>query len=151
MGGNSSYIDEWGVVPDSKRTHTDSGYKIDGHKVLLSRQNPEQVKNILNSNTPDVIYLIATRNKQTGEIRVQNVNIFVGHNLSCEINIVYDSVGNIVPFSQSRGTHCHFWQKDPSDGKLKRKTHDRGNIFSVSPEYNSLLEHIHHFNEQKNI
>ena len=50
MGANGSYDKNLGGVPKDKRTHTETGYTVMGHKVLLQKGNESQTKNILNAN-----------------------------------------------------------------------------------------------------
>jgi WD40 repeat protein len=150
MGGNSSYSKEMGIVPIWERTHTETGYKIDGHKVLVLSSDVQHVKNILNSNSSDATYLIATRNGQ-GELQVKTIDVFRGHSLYCEINIVVDKNGDMIPSGTKNGTHCHYWNVNADDGILKRKAHDKRNTFPVTEEYSTLLEHINNFNKQKKV
>lgn len=150
MGGNSSYSEEWGGVPDVKRTHTESNYRIEGHKVVFCTENTGQKKNILNSNSTDATYIIGTK-QADGTIQVHSVNIFKGHDLSYEINLEFDSKGNILPFNNGKGSHAHTWQKDTKDGKLKRKSHDKKNSFPIDSKFNSLILKIESFNKKKKI
>lgn len=148
MGGNSSYSADWGGVPKASRTHTDSGYRIDKHKVVFLAKNAAQKKNILNSNSPDVTYLIACKDKE-GNIKIHSVNIYDGHHLKCEINLEFDSKGNVISYNKSnKGSHSHYWHKDPADGLLKRKKHDKSNIFAIDSKYNSLIKKIEKFNKE---
>ena len=64
MGGNSSYSKGWGDVPNNKRTHEETGYLIDCHKVLLTKENYRLSKNILNSNSANATYIIAKKTKR---------------------------------------------------------------------------------------
>lgn len=149
MGGNSSYSKEWGGVPTGQRTHTDSNYRIEGHKVVYFKDNCRQKKNILNSNSTDAIYLIAQKHSDA-TIEINSVNVFKGHHLSYEINLVFDSNGNIMPFNDGKGSHAHIWQKDPADGILKRKSHDKNNSFAIDPRFYPMISKIELFNRQKN-
>ena len=63
MGANGSYDKNLGGVPEDKRTHTETGYTIDGHKVLLQTGKESQTKNIMNSNTDNSVYLMAKQNE----------------------------------------------------------------------------------------
>lgn len=149
MGGNNSYSKGWGGVPEVYRTHKDTGYRINGHKVVFFTDNPRQRKNILNSNSEDATYLIATKEKDN-TLKVQSVNVIEGHHLAYEINIEFDKQGDLIPFDgKSKGTHAHHWQKDPETGRLKRKSHDKKNTFAVSKEYTDLVENIATFNKEK--
>lgn len=148
MGGNCSYNEGWGGVPEANRTHTDSEYRIDKHKVVFLTKNAAQKKNILNSNSPGVTYLIASKDKE-GNIKVHSVNIYDGHHLKCEINLEFDSKGNVISYNKSaKGSHSHYWAKDPKDGLLKRKKHDKSNIFAIDSKYNSLIKKVEKFNKE---
>ena len=63
MGANGSYDKNLGGVPKDKRTHTETGYTVLGHKVLLQTGKEKQTSNILNSNSKDATYLIAKLNE----------------------------------------------------------------------------------------
>jgi len=147
MGGNSSYSEDWGGVPEAKRTHDETGYRIDGHKVLITKSNPRQKKNILNSNSADAIYIVAKKGKD-GSIVAESINIYKGHDLCYEINLVFDKKGNVVPFNSGKGCHAHLWYKDSSDGCLKRKRHDKGNSFPVDHKYDKLINSVINFNKK---
>lgn len=148
MGGNSSYSPEWGCVPIANRTHTDSNYRIEGHKIVFCRDNNEQMKNILNSNSKDAIYIIANK-LSDGAIEIHSVNVFKGHDLTYEINLQFDSNGDLIPYNKGKGSHAHIWHKDYVDGKLKRTSHDKKNTFMIDSKYNSLILKIEKFNKQK--
>ena len=98
MGGNGSYDKTKGGVPKRKRTHTETGYTIDGHKVLVQTGNESQTKNIMNSNSKDSIYLMAKLNED-GTLTILNVNANKGHKIGTEINLVFDTHGNLIPFN----------------------------------------------------
>lgn len=147
MGGNSSYNKGWGGVPVAQRTHIDSNYRIDGHKVVYFSQNVEQRKNIINSNSANAIYLLAT--KEEGILKIHSINVFDGHHLSYEINLEFDDNGNLIPFGKGKGSHAHEWKLDPTDGKLKRKSHDKRNTLPIDSKYDSLISKIVLFNKQK--
>ena len=98
MGANGSYDKNLGGVPEDKRTHTETGYTIDGHKVLLQTGKESQTKNIMNSNTDNSVYLMAKQNED-GTLTILNINANKGHKIGTEINLVFDSHGNLVPFN----------------------------------------------------
>lgn len=148
MGGNSSYSKDWGGVPEAKRTHDETGYRIDGHKVVVFRENDERKKNILNSNSANATYIIARKTSE-GTIEVHSVNVFKGHDLGYEINLEFDGKGNLIPFNNGQGSHAHKWAKDAKDGKLKRKSHDKDNCFHIEAKYNSLIKKIVEFNKKR--
>lgn len=93
-------------------------------------------------------YIIGTK-QPDGTIQVHSVNVFNRHDLAYEINLEFDSKGNVIPFNNGKGSHAHTWQKDSSDGKLKRKSHDKKNSFPIDSKYNSLISKIETFNKQK--
>lgn len=147
MGGNSSYSKGWGGVPNARRTHEETGYRIYGHKVVVFKQDDERMKNILNSNSANTTYIIAKKSSD-GTIEVHSINVFKGYNLSYEINLAFDNNGNIIPFNNSKGSHAHKWEKDSNDGKLKRKSHDKKNCFPIDSKYNDLIKKIVEFNKK---
>lgn len=148
MGGNSSYSKGWGDVPNNKRTHEETGYLIDCHKVLLTKENYRLSKNILNSNSANATYIIAKKLKD-GTIQAHSINIFDGHNLKYEINLVFDSNGNIVSsYNNGKGSHAHLWSKY-TNGILRRVSHDKSNSFHIDSKYEYLIEKIIEFNNCK--
>lgn len=136
-------------MPKASRTHTFSGYKVDGHGVVFSTKNPQQKKNILNANTKDTTYLIATKSKE-GVIQIHNVNVFSGIDLAYEINLKFDSNGNVIPFDASEnGSHAHLWPMN-NNGTLARKKHDKNNHHDMDSKFDNLIADIVAFNKQKN-
>lgn len=151
MGGNGSYDKKIGGVPKKKRTHLETGYTVMGHKVLLQKGIEDQTKNILNANTPDSIYLIAKLNED-GTLTILNVNANQGNKIATEINLVFDTHGNLVPYNGKKsGSHYHQWEEQ-SNGNMGRKTISKGeNPHQPIPdEYTSLVNAIVEFNKKKN-
>ncbi len=148
MGGNSSYNKNMGYVPDERKTHIETGYTICGYKVLLYKKNEKQLCNILNSNSPNAVYLIAKRDKK-GFIRVFSINDFNNHDIYCEVNIEFDENWNYIPFSpqNSKNSHAHYWTKK-NDYVFMRVQHDNGNIFNIPPKFHDLIMRIWEFNKQ---
>ena len=148
MGGNSSCSKALRGVPDVKRTHTDTHTCVDGHKVLLQKNNYEQSKNVLNSNSESPIYLIAK--VKDGSIQIHSVNVFKNHEISLEINLEYNAAGDAIPFSPAnkKGSHAHFWFQDDK-GMFKRKQHDKNNRFDIPSEYHGLINEIVMYNKKK--
>ena len=152
MGGNGSYDKTKGGVPKRKRTHTETGYTIDGHKVLVQTGNESQTKNIMNSNSKDSIYLMAKLNED-GTLTILNVNANKGHKIGTEINLVFDTHGNLIPFNGKKsGSHYHQWVEQ-SDGNMGRKPVPKGGNghLPIPDEFKPLLNAIVKFNKQKNI
>lgn len=151
MGANGSYDKNLGGVPDNKRTHKETGHTILGHKVLLQTGKEKQKSNILNANSNDAIYLIAKLNED-GTLTVWDVNINKGNKIAQEINIVFDSHGNIVPYNGKKsGSHSHEWI-ELTNGDMVRKTYSNGeNTHKPIPSgFESLIKAIEKFNKQKN-
>lgn len=151
MGANGSYDKNIGGVPKDKRTHTETGYTVLGHKVLLQIGTEDQTSNILNSNSPDSTYLMAKLN-ENGTLTILNVNINEGHKIKMDINLKFDSHGNLIPYNgKESASHSHKWIERP-DGKMTRKpTSDGENTHLPIPsEFNKLLNFIVKFNKKKN-
>ena len=151
MGANGSYDKKLGGVPKDKRTHTETGYTVMGHKVLLQTGIERQTKNIMNSNTDNSIYLMAKLNED-GTLTILNVNTNKNHKISTEINLVFDSQGILVPYNGKKsGSHSHQWEEQ-SDGNMVRKPVSKnGNShLPISDEFKPLLDAIIKFNKQKN-
>lgn len=144
MGANHSYDKAIGGVPENARTHTDTGYRISGHKVVVQTSNVKQSANILNSNSRNPIYMIGNVSKSDSSIRIQKVNIFSGHHLSLEVNIKYDQHGHIKAFTgKEGGTHCHTWTVDKQGSMYRVDGHKK-----LSSKYNALLNQIVEFNNK---
>ena len=151
MGANGSYDKNLGGVPKDKRTHTETGYTIMGHKVLLQTGKEKQTSNILNSNSPNSTYLIAKLNEDKS-LTVWDININTSHKIGTEINLKFDSHGNLILYNgKESASHSHKWIEHP-DGNMGRKPASKGeNIhLPISDEYKPLLDAIVKFNKQKN-
>ena len=151
MGANGSYDKKMGGVPKDKRTHTETGYTVLGHKVLVQTGNEDQTKNIMNSNSKDSIYLMAKLNED-GTLTILNVNVNKGHKIGTEINLVFDSHGNLVPFNGKKsGSHSHQWE-EKTDGNMGRKPAPKGgnSHLPISEEFKPLLDAIVEFNKKGN-
>lgn len=152
MGGNGAYIASEGVVPMSKRTHSDTNYRIDGHKVLVQAKNPHQRKSPVNSNSENPIYICGTTDK-TGRIQITTIGVYRNHKLVLSIDIEYDKNGNIIPFANGgKGTtHAHRWPTDSKNGIVGRKSHDPRNSLPYGHKYDKLLQKIAEFNKDGKI
>lgn len=152
MGANGSYDKNLGGVPKDKRTHTETGYTVMGHKVLVQTGIEDQTKNIMNSNSANSVYLIAKLNDD-GTLTIHNVNVNEGHKIGTEINLVFDTHGNIVPYNGKKtGSHMHKWIEHPN-GKMGRMpaTQKGENLHLPIPDsFNALTNAIVKFNKQKN-
>lgn len=151
MGANGSYDKNLGGVPKDKRTHTETGYTVLGHKVLLQTGTEEQTSNILNSNSPDSTYLMAKLNED-GTLTILNVNINEGHKIKMDINLKFDSHGNLIPYNgKESASHSHKWIERP-DGNMTRKPASNGENthLPISSEFNTLLDAIVNFNKKNN-
>lgn len=147
MGGNNSYSKGWGGVLSASRTHIYSDYKVCGHKVVFSASKAQQRKNILNSNSSNAAYLIATKDKD-GILTIHSVNVFKAHELVYEINLEFNAKGDIIPFDGiSKGSHAHYWRRDGT-GRLLRQSHDRKNTFAIADNYHNLVNEIVKFNKK---
>lgn len=151
MGANGSYDKNLGGVPEDKRTHTETGYTVLGHKVLLQTGKENQTKNIMNSHSKDSTYLMAKLNEDD-TLTILNVNINNNHKIGTEINLVFDTHGNLIPYNGGKnGSHSHQWEEG-SNGIMGRKPAPKGenSHFPISDEFKPLLDAIVKFNKQKN-
>ena len=151
MGANGSYDKKLGGVPKDKRTHTETGYTVLGHMVLLQTGTEDQTSNILNSNSPDSTYLMAKLNED-GTLTILNININKNHKIKMDINLKFDSHGNLIPFNgKESASHSHKWIERP-DGKMARKPASSGENphLPISGEFNNLLDAVVIFNKKKN-
>lgn len=148
MGANGSYDEEMGGVPKGKRTHIETGYKILGHKVILQGDNETQTKNIMNSNSNGPIYLIAKKNLD-GSLQIQNINDFSDHKIGYEINLKYDSNGNVKPYNGiESNSHAHQWVQTPNGNMSRKKVEGNGHLDILS-NYSALIKMIEKFNKEK--
>lgn len=148
MGGNGSYSKTLGGVPKDKRTHIETGHTIMGYKVLLQDGRRKQTKNIMNSNSKDATYLMAKQNED-GSLTVLNINQNKGHKLDWEINLKFDSKGNIRPFNgKDSNSHAHQWYEG-EDGNMHRKPVDGNSHLPIPCKYNDVIDAIVKFNKQK--
>ncbi len=150
MGANGSYDKNLGGVPKVKRTHLETGYSILGYKVLIQKGTEVQTTNILNSNSPDSTYLMAKLNEDN-TLTVLNININEGHKIKMDINLKFDSHGNLIPFNgKESASHSHKWIERP-DGKMARKpaTNGENTHLPIPDEYTPLSYAIVKFNIQK--
>lgn len=151
MGGNGSYNKNLGGVPEKKRTHTDTGYRVLGHKVLLQTGKEKQTSNILNSNSEDSTYLIAKMNED-GTLTIHDINTNEGHKIKTDVNLKFDSHGNLIPYNgKESASHSHKWIED-SNGNMTRKPSYNGenSHLPISDEFKPLLNAIVKFNKKKN-
>ena len=150
MGGNGSYDKKLGGVPKKKRTHVETGYTVMGHKVLLQKGIEDQTKNILNANSPDSTYLIAKLNDDS-TLTILNINVNIGNKIGTEINLVFDSHGNLVPYNGKKtGSHSHQWVEQPNGNMGRKPVSNGGNTHLPIPtEYSTLTKAIEIFNKQK--
>ena len=151
MGANGSYDKNLGGVPKDKRTHTETGYTVLGFKVLLQTGKENQTSNILNSNSKDAIYLIAKLNEDKS-LTIWDVNINTSHKIGTEINLKFDSYGNLIPFNgKESASHSHKWIERP-DGIMARKPASKGENthLPIPNEFTSLVNETVKFNKKKN-
>ena len=151
MGANGSYDKTLAGVPKDKRTHTETGYTVLGHKVLLQTGKEGQTKNIMNSNSDNSVYLMAKLNED-GTLTILNINANKGHKLGTELNLVFDSHGNLVPFNGKKsGSHSHRWEEQ-ANGNMGRKPVSKGESphQPIPDEFTPLVNAIVKFNKKKN-
>lgn len=149
MGGNGSYRRVAGGVPIAYRTHTDTGYRISGHKVLVLTSNNRQVKVPMNSNSDHPTYLVAKTDKN-GVLTIKQIAIYKNHKIVKVIDLEFDDKGRSKGFDNGKGTHMHKWSED-SNGNVGRKRHDKSNSFPVDAEYAPLINDIEKFNQKKHV
>lgn len=148
MGANGSYDKSLGGVPQGKRTHFETGHTIMGHKVLLQEGNRPQTKNIMNSNSESPTYLMA-KLYEDGSLTVLNINQNKDHKINIEINLKFDSHGNVRPYNgKESNSHAHEWYEG-KDGNMHRKPMQGNNHLPIPSTYNDLIHAIEQFNKQK--
>ena len=121
-----------------------------GHKVLLQKGKEKQTSNILNANSPDSIYLIAKLNDDS-TLTILDININQGNKIKMDINLKFDSHGNLIPYNgKESASHSHQWIERP-DGKMARKpaVNYENTHLPIPSDLSSLLSAIETFNRQK--
>lgn len=145
MGGNGSYDPEYDGVPEERRTHTDTQRRICGHKVLLFTGNEKHQKTPMNSNSTAPTYLIA-KITDDGALQVTTIAVYEKNKIAKTIDLEFTKNGDIVPYSNGKGTHMHYWKED-ENGNLGRTRHDKGNTFAPEKGYEVLIRKIVDFNK----
>ena len=155
MGGNSTYNKTLGVIPLMSRTHFENGNRIDGHKIIVQKQSPHQVKVPMNSNSDSPIYLCASVPKDHFDkirFEIKSIGIYERHRCVAQIDLKFDKNGNFIPYSNTeKSSQYHKFSYIKGDGTIGRKSHDNNNHHPIPTKYHSLIEKIEKYNkEQKN-
>ncbi len=149
MGANGSYDKDLDMVPEESRTHEDTGYKILGHKVLLQEAHNDQVKNVMNSNSSDPVYLIA-KTESNGNIKIVNIDDFGDHKIGYEVNLKFDSNGNLLPYNGKEShSHAHTWCQ-AANGDMHRAPVEGNSHLPIPSQYYNLINQIVKFNKENN-
>jgi len=79
----------------------------------------------MNSNSKDATYLIAKLNEDK-TLTIWDININTSHKTGTEINLKFDSHGNLIPFNgKESASHSHKWIEHPN-GNMGRKPTSKG-------------------------
>lgn len=150
MGGNNTFNKVLGGVPETDRTHREIGQRIDGHKILVQKQSPRQVKVPMNSNSDSPIYLCARELKGgQGKFEIASIGIYKNHKIVGQIDLVMDKSGNVKPYSSDgKGTHFHTFNEN-TNGVMGRRTGDKGNHLPIPQQYESLVNKVIEFNKKQ--
>ena len=146
MGGNGSYIPSEGGVSEQRRTHDELDRRIDGHKILIQKKSPAQKQAPMNSNSENPIYLCGRKLKD-GSIEIGYIAIYKDHKLLKTIDLHYDSNGNLIPYTNGKGSHEHNWDWG-ADGNVGRKSGKPGNHLPIEGKYKHLIDEIIDFNKE---
>lgn len=151
MGGNNSYNEALGGVPENKRTHDELNTRIEGHKILLQKGSDSRVKIPMNSNSESPIYLGAHQ-KEDGTIEIKTFGIYEKHKCIGQVDLKFDSNGDFIPFANNGegSSHFHKFSEDKSTGLVSRKPGQKDNHLPIDSKYNSLIQKIVEFNKAKN-
>lgn len=145
MGGNGAYSRLSGGIPDKNRSHYDTRYRIDGHKVLVQKENAEQNKTPMNANSENPIYLCGKVDSEK-KIHISTIAIYEKHKLVGTVDLVFDK-GKVVPYGKGRKfSHFHKWLH--RDGEVGRKAHQPSNNLPIPEKYAKLIRSIETFNQQ---
>jgi hypothetical protein len=150
MGGNYSYNVELKGVPDNRRTHVELDTRIDGHKILLQKDNDSRAKIPMNSNSESPIYLGAHR-KEDGTIEITTFGIYENHKCVGQVDLKFDAQGDLTPHANNgeSSSHFHKFSEDPSTGLVSRKSGQKENHLPIDPKYDGLILKIVNFNKMK--
>ena len=148
MGGNGSFIKQYGGVPTENR-HFASFGTIDGHKIIIYEDDIYQNKTPMNSNTKDTIYLCGKVDEKTNTVNVSTIAIYKNNLLVRTVDIETDKDGNIIPLRNKDGTHAHNWEYDSKNNVVKRKSHDSKNYHKPTDEEIALAEKMVEYNKKR--
>ena len=101
---------------------------------------------------PKVLGYIMAKMYEDGSLAILNVNINKDHKIKMDINLKFDSQGNLIPYNgKESGSHAHEWH-ERADGKMARKpvSKEENSHLPIPSEYSSLINHIVEFNKKKN-
>lgn len=145
MGGNGSYNKLLKKVEDIKRTHFCVAF-VDGHKVLLLKENERHLKIPMNSNSESPLYLCAKR-EDDGTIQIISIGIYEKHLCVGQIDLKFDKEGRFIPYDKNSKESSHYHHFGLNDiGEVNRKSHDKKNCLEIESKYLSLIEKINKFN-----
>lgn len=151
MGGNGSYSEEFDGVNSKDRTHFDTEYRVEGHKVVVLQDNPGHDKIILNSNSDSPIYLFASVDGNSNVLTISGIGIYEKHKLVESIDLKFDANGDYLPYNEAEnGSHSHKWG-EVAPGIIGRKSHDKNNHLPIRPDCQQLIEKIVKFNKSGKI
>ena len=72
------------------------------------------------------------------------------HKIEFEINLKFDSQGNVRPYNgKESSSHAHEWYEG-EDGNMYRKTTKGNSHMPIPSTYNALIHAIEQFNKKKN-
>lgn len=150
MGGNNTHKKELGGVPEYLRTHNELPNRIEGHKILLQKENERRVKIPMNSNSESPIYLGAHR-KDDGTIEITTFGIYEKHKCVGQVDLKFDDKGNYIPYANNgeKSSHYHKFTENLSTGLVSRKSGQKNNHHSIDSTYDSLIQKIVEYNKAK--
>jgi len=149
MGGNGSYMPSAGGVSVYERTHDELDRRIDGHKILIQKESPQQIRIPMNSNSENPIYICGRVNKVTKEVEIVSIGIYENHKLVKSIDLEYDNKGNLIPFTiGKKSSHQHDWNTN-DNGNVGRKSRQPNNHHQIDSSYMHLVQEVIFFNKEK--
>lgn len=116
---------------------------------MLQEAHNDQVKNVMNSNSSDPVYLIA-KTESNGNIKIVNIDDFGDHKIGCEVNLKFDSNGNLLSYNgQESHSHAHTWCQAPN-GDMHRAPVEGNSHLPIPKQYSNLISLIVKFNKANN-
>ena len=158
MGGNGTFIKQYGGIPQENRVYHSYIDKLDGFKIII-KEDGKQKSIPMNSNTANTTYLCAVVDKSTKERTIKAMATYKDHFIEKVVEYEFDKEGNLIEYQRVKnkgkekivGIHTHKWEKNVRTNDMGRKTHDVNNTFAPTPKDMEIAKKIEQFNKEKHV